>query len=867
MKADIKRLLERMNPYCHRALEAAAGQCVSQGHYEVSVAHMLWQLLQEPSADIALLLRDAGIEPIHWSGHLQRELEQLKRGNPGKPVFADTLLEWFEHGWLLGSLNLALEELRSGVLLLALADRSLRYGVHELPGLQRLSPERLGREFETLTASSCEQRSSATSQSCTLGQGDSALAQFAINFTALAREGKIDPVFGRESEIRKMIDILARRRKNNPIVVGDPGVGKTAVVEGLALKIVQQDVPEILQQVELYSLDLGLLQAGASMKGQFEERLTAVIDEIKSSTRPLILFIDEAHTLIGAGSAAGGSDAANLLKPALARGELRTIAATTWSEYKKYFEKDPALARRFQPVKVEEPDRDNAILIMRGLRDHYEQAHQVHVRDDALVACVDLADRYITGRQLPDKAVDLLDTACARVRVCRHAKPARIDELERQREGLQRELAAIERDRGTDEEGNARYTEITSLLAEIETEIHELDERWQKERNLVEQLVPLQQQEQDPALSSQQRQELRQTMRDLQQQWHACAGDQPLVHHEVTPELVGKVVADWTGIPVGNMLRDEADMILNFEQRIGSRIKGQDHALHTIAEHIKAAKAGLTDPQAPLGVFLLVGPSGVGKTECCLSVAEQLFGGEHCMTIINMSEFQEKHTVSRLVGSPPGYVGYGEGGVLTEAVRQRPYTVVLLDEVEKADLEVMNLFYQVFDKGSLSDGEGREIDFSNTVIFLTSNLATETIMQRCGRGETVSPEQLVEIIRPELQRHFKPALLARMNIIPFYPLQGEVLHDIIRLKLDKVGERLQHSQGIEFSYDELVIERIAARCTDTDSGARNIDHIVNKNLLPMISTCILSHIDEGEDFTRLHVGLCEQGNFAPELVA
>ena len=867
MKADIKRLLDRMNPYCHRALEAAAGQCVSQGHYEVSVAHMLFQLLQEPSADIALLLQHAEIEPAQWRGHLQRELEQLKRGNPGKPVFADTLLEWFEHAWLLGSLNLALGELRSGALLLALVDRSLRYGAHELPGLEGLSPERLGREFEALTAASCEQRAGVASQPADPVRGDSALGQFAINFTALAREGKIDPVFGRENEIRQMIDILARRRKNNPIVVGDPGVGKTAVVEGLALKIVQQDVPEILQQVELYSLDLGLLQAGASMKGQFEERLTAVIDEVKSSTKPLILFIDEAHTLIGAGGAAGGSDAANLLKPALARGELRTIAATTWSEYKKYFEKDPALARRFQPVKVEEPDKDNAVLIMRGLRDHYEQAHQVHIRDDALVACVELADRYITGRQLPDKAVDLLDTACARVRVCRHAKPALIDELERQRESLQRERAAMERDQGADGENSARYDEITQLLAQIETEMDGLNERWQKERSLVEQLISLQQQVQDSELSPQQRQDLRRAMHDMERQWQACAGDQPLIHHEVTPELVGKVVADWTGIPVGNMLRDEADMILNFKQHINRRIKGQDHALHAIAEHIKAAKAGLTDPQAPLGVFLLVGPSGVGKTECCLSVAEQLFGGEHCMTTINMSEFQEKHTVSRLVGSPPGYVGYGEGGVLTEAVRQRPYTVVLLDEVEKADLEVMNLFYQVFDKGSLCDGEGREIDFSNTVIFLTSNLATETIMQHCRQGEIPPPERLVEIIRPELQRHFKPALLARMNIIPFYPLQGEVLHDIIRLKLDKVGERLQRSQGIEFSYDEPVIECIAARCTDVDSGARNIDHIVNKNLLPRISTCILSRIGEGKDFTRLHVRLCEQGDFAPELVA
>ncbi len=877
MQADIRKLLARMNPYCRHALEAAAGQCVSQSHYEVSVAHFLLHLLQDGKADCALLLRSAEIDPASWQKGLQRELESLKTGNPGKPVFSNALLEWFEQAWMLASLNLGLAEIRSGALLLALIDRPLRYGAQHLPGLDRFSADALLSDFDELAAASVETGRTLGSPGQTPGGAgeqasgaESALEQFTINFTAQARDGKIDPVFGREQEIRQMIDILARRRKNNPIVVGEPGVGKTAVVEGLALKIVQNDVPEVLQGVELYSLDLGLLQAGASMKGQFEERLTAVIEAVKAASKPIILFIDEAHTLIGAGGTAGGSDAANLLKPALARGELRTIAATTWSEYKKYFEKDAALARRFQPVKIDEPDIESAVLIMRGLRDHYEQAHQVYIRDDAVVASVELAARYITGRQLPDKSVDLLDTACARVKVCLYAKPVRLDDLERHKETLKRERDAIIRDTETNigHQGSERLQEIETALAGLDEQIGQLRARWQHEQKIVHELMAKRRQLRDESPQGEALQTLQREIAELNRSLADHAGDgDALIDYEVTAELVGKVVSDWTGIPVGDMLRSEADMILNFKSRINRRIKGQDHAIEAISEHIKAAKAGLTDPDAPLGVFLLVGPSGVGKTECCLGVAEQLFGGEHCMTVINMSEFQEKHAVSRLVGSPPGYVGYGEGGVLTEAVRQRPYTVVLLDEVEKADLEVMNLFYQVFDKGMLSDSEGREIDFSNTVIFLTSNLATDTIMQLCAGGDRPAVEQIVEAIRPELQQHFKPALLARMSIIPFYPLMGEVLHDIIRIKLNKVGQRMRQNQGVEFIYDDDVVATIAARCTDVDSGARNIDHIVNKNLLPKISTCILSKIGQGESFSRLRLGVCEHGDFAPEFVA
>ncbi len=655
-----------------------------------------------------------------------------------------------------------------------------------------------------------------------------------------------------------MIDILGRRRKNNPIAVGDAGVGKTAVIEGLALKVAEGDVPDIIKNVDIIELDLGLLQAGASVKGEFEKRLTAVINEIKASEKPIILFIDEAHTLIGAGGAAGTGDAANLLKPALARGELKTIAATTWSEYKKYFEKDPALARRFQLVKLDEPSVENTTVILRGLRPVYEKAHSVYIRDEAVETAAALSARYITGRQLPDKAVDVLDTACSRVNISLTTKPSEIEDLERDTQIKQRELNALKRDI---ESGRSSKTDRLEALqvsiADNEQKAAQLNADWQQQKTLVERVIELRAHAID-GKSPTELAEAIQVLQDFQR-------DHTPIVYEVTSEVVADVVSDWTGVPVGNIVKDEAASLLDFNKKLKDWVKGQDHAIDIIDSIIRTAKAGLQNPDQPHGVFLFVGPSGVGKTEMALGVANLMFGGEQFMTTINMSEYQEKHTVSRLVGSPAGYVGYGEGGVLTEAVRQRPYSVVLLDEVEKADLEVMNLFYQVFDKGMLSDGEGRLIDFKNTIMFLTSNLASATIMEMCERDPMPSMEQLTEAIRAQLQAHFKPALLARMTIIPFFPLKGAVLKDIVKLKLKKVAKRLMQNQALDFEYDDAVVDQIAARCTDIESGARNIDHIVNRTLLPMISSEILKHIGDESEYSKLNLSINQDGAFEVDL--
>jgi type VI secretion system protein VasG len=671
-----------------------------------------------------------------------------------------------------------------------------------------------------------------------------------------------------------MIDILGRRRKNNPIAVGEAGVGKTAVVEGLALKIVQGDVPDALRDVEIYGLDLGLLQAGAGIKGEFENRIKGVISEVKASPKPIILFIDEAHTLIGAGAGAGGGDAANLLKPALARGELRTVAATTWSEYKKYFEKDAALARRFQLVKLDEPSVDDAVVIMRGLRETYEVAHGVYVRDDAVVAAASLSARYISGRQLPDKAVDLLDTTSARVKIGLTAKPDAIDDRERRIQTLERELGALRRDIETgSSRDDGRTAELETAIQVVREELLGLETRWQREQEAVCRILELRRQlagktalsEATPGAGSTApavdpvavRQELDTAMADLA----AIQGDDPLIHFEVTPEAISKVVSDWTGIPVGSMVKDEARAILQFSDNLKQRIKGQDHAIAAIDRGMRAAKAGLGNPNTPIGVYLFVGPSGVGKTECALGIADLLFGGERFIVTINMSEFQEKHTVSRLIGSPPGYVGYGEGGVLTEAVRQRPYSVVLLDEVEKADPEVMNLFYQVFDKGMLADGEGRVIDFKNTIICMTSNLASDIITQMCANGNRPDPETLLAAIKPLLSAHFKPALLARMDVVPFYTISTEAMQSIVELKLHQLAARLQASQKMRLTYDAQVVAQITARCTEVETGARNIDHIMRGTLLPEISTEILKTMSAESMPHTLELGIDPAGLF------
>ncbi len=869
LSVDIKPLLGRLNPFCTRSLEAAAGLCVSRTHYEVTLEHMLAKLLEEPQADISLILHHFGVDAGRFAAALDQALEEFRTGNAAKPVFSPLLMEWFQEAWLIGSVDFGDSSIRSGMLLLALLSNPGRYATGAfLDLLAPIGRDTLKADFHAIVGESTEEPAPGErAAGGELPPGEAtALARFCVDFTRKARDGEIDPVFGRDREIRQMIDILARRRKNNPIVVGEAGVGKTAVVEGLALRIVEEDVPELLADVTLLSLDMGLLQAGSGVKGEFENRLKSVINEIKASPKPIILFIDEAHTLIGAGGTAGGSDAANLLKPALARGELRTVAATTWSEYKKYFEKDAALARRFQLVKLDEPSRDTATLILRGLKSKYEEAHGVVVRDDAIQAAAELSSRYISGRQLPDKAVDLLDTSAARVKILLTAKPDVIEDRERSMQALEREKKALERDRmhGIAVDGE-RLQEIAAGLATLENELEELRGRWRREQELARSLVEKRRQlyallEEDDAADGE-KERLQRAMADTAAELAVLQGESPLVRIEVDPDVVSKVVSDWTGIPLGRVMRDQAADILNLEQELARRIRGQDRALQTIAEVIKAAKAGLKDPGQPLGIFLLVGPSGVGKTETALALADLLFGGERFVTSINMSEFQERHTVSRLIGSPPGYVGFGEGGVLTEAVRQRPYSVVLLDEVEKANLEVMNLFYQVFDKGTLSDGEGRIIDFRNTVIFLTSNLATDVITELCATDESLPPEAIMGAVRPILNNHFKPALLARMTVIPYMILPENILREIVVLKLDKLAARMQETHKIRLTWDDEVTAQIAARCQEVETGARNIDHIMNGTVLPQLSREILAHMSDAVMPSAVHLGVGEDGEF------
>ena len=897
VQIDLKQLLGRLNPYVKRALETAAGLSVGRSHYEVAVEHLLLVLADDEQRDLGVIMRHHGLDTSGLKRGLQRATESLKTGNTGRPVFAPGLIELLTDAWLVGSVELNQTQLRSGAVLAALLSSPSRYAMADwFEELRAIPLGELKSKFRDIVAASAEEPAGAkpgeggatAAPGGSMFPADGALARFTVNFTEQARNSKIDPVFGRDREIRQMIDILGRRHKNNPICVGDPGVGKTAVVEGLALKIAEGDVPDFLKSVELVSLDLGMLQAGAGVKGEFENRLKGIIDEVKASPKPIVLFIDEAHMLVGAGASAGGGDAANLLKPALARGELKTVAATTWSEYKKYFEKDPALARRFQLVKLDEPSPAEAITIVRGLRAAYEKSHGVYVRDDAVAAAAQLSARYISGRQLPDKAVDVLDTACARVKLSLSTKPASIDDQERRIATLQRELGALERDRITLGKDNSRIAEIEAEIVQIEADTVEAVAQWEREKALVDRIVALRRElgigpegmakaagggtaqaenddhddADDEDEAGQDRtaaeQELQQAVAELER----TRGKAAMIHYEVTADAVGQVISDWTGIPVGSMVKDEAAAILGMAEKLRLRIKGQNHAVAALDEGMRAAKAGVNNPGQPMGVFLFVGTSGVGKTELATQLADLLFGGERFLITINMSEFQEKHTVSKLVGAPAGYVGYGEGGLLTEAVRQRPYSVVLLDECEKADPEVLNLFYQVFDKGTLADGEGRVIDFKNTVIILTSNLATDIITAMGTQEEKPSTAELTEAIRPTLNRHFKPALLARMQVVPFYPLMPDVMGEIVRLKLNKVGKRLRESQKMSFSYSDAVVEAITARCTDVDTGARNIDHIVNRTLLPEIATEIIGRMGEEHAPDSLTVDLDASGAFS-----
>ncbi|WP_182038410.1 type VI secretion system ATPase TssH [Vibrio alginolyticus] len=881
---NLSSLIQRLHPIAKVALEDAAALAVSEKANEVQIEHYLLSLLERPNSDFDVLLSHFDCSENLLRQSVRSTLDTSAKGNGSKPVFSALLIEWLQESWLVSSLDLSETQIRSGALLLTLVSNPLRYGQHGYASiLEAVNPDSLKRNFAELTSQSIEAQV-ATSEKTQAREDGSALSKFTTDFTGKARKGEIDPVFCRDQEIRQIVDILARRRKNNPIAVGEPGVGKTAVVEGLALKIVQGDVPDNLKGVELYGLDMGLLQAGASVKGEFEKRLNAVLDEVKNSPTPIILFIDEAHTLVGGGNQAGGSDAANLLKPALARGEVKTIAATTWSEYKKYFEKDPALARRFQLVKLDEPSPEQAALIIRGLRPAYEKSHNVYVRDDAITAAAALSARYISGRQLPDKAIDVLDTACARVNISLNAIPASVETLQQELAAQQRELEALERDalqQTGDKHSLANIPDLKLAMETTKEELAEQEAQWHKEKEQIQEMIALRsrlhelvfgetneeelvadedsEQEQDVSPYAEMDEEaVRIAISACQEQLDVIRNGNPLVHFEVGPDEVSHVISDWTGIPMGKMLQDEAETTLKLKESLTQSIKGQEYAIDALSEGIQTAKAGLGNPDAPTGVFLLVGPSGVGKTETARAIADQMFGGERFMTTINMSEFQEKHTVSRLIGSPPGYVGYGEGGMLTEAVRQRPYSVVLLDEVEKADPEVLNLFYQVFDKGTLNDGEGRTIDFKNTLIIMTSNLATHEIESLVHQSKDIDANIIAEAIRPTLNQHFKPALLARMSVLPFVPLSDEAMTEIIHHKLNKVSQRLQSHHKLSLSYEDSLVEFVLGNCRLAETGARNIDAVINRQLLPQLSTQLLVH-DKDDSHTQITVSVDEQG--------
>jgi type VI secretion system protein VasG len=855
-------------------MEAAAGLCLARTHYNIEIEHFLLKALDSSDGDLAKILQRFEVDQSKLTSELMRGLDKLKTGNARTPAFSPSLLRMLSEAWAIGSLDFSDTQIRTGTAVLALvSDDELARLVREVgKELQKIDPGVLHKEFSTIVADSAED---AAPQGLTEGGAGGAKApgsgktpnldQFTIDLTANAKAGKIDPVLGRDFEIRQLIDILMRRRQNNPILTGEAGVGKTAVVEGFALRVAHGEVPPPLRNIALRTLDLALLQAGAGVKGEFENRLKGLIEEVKSSATPIILFIDEAHTMIGAGGQAGQNDAANLLKPALARGELRTIAATTWSEYKKYFEKDAALARRFQVVKVEEPEEEQCEVMIRGIVSALEKHHNVRILDEAVSSAVRLSNRYLAGRQLPDKAVSVLDTACARLSLTHHATPALIEDAIRQIDDISVQERILRREAAAGAEHGERLEQLAKERAELEAVLAELREQWEKTRGVIEQIRGVREKLEASAAAEQpipDLAEVREELNKLTAELSELQGETPLMRVCVDSHLVGEVISGWTGIPVGKMVRDEIAMVLDLESHLGQRVIGQAGALKEIAQRISTSRANLDDPGKPVGVFLLLGPSGVGKTETALALSDLLYGGERNLITINMSEFQEAHTVSTLKGSPPGYVGYGEGGVLTEAVRRRPYSVVLLDEVEKAHPDVLELFYQVFDKGVMEDGEGRQIDFKNSIILLTSNACTDQMMVLCEDPENLpQPAELIAALKPELNKIFKPAFLGRMVIAPYHPIRDESLKRIIRLKLDKIKRRMLENHNLELGYDEALVDAVAARCTEVESGARNVDNILTNTLLPDISRKLLSSMVDGGKLSAIQIGVDPAGAF------
>jgi type VI secretion system protein VasG len=868
-----KSLIARLNRTCQESLAAALNLSRSMQHADVEVEHWLLKLTDVPDSDLAKLVRQYDLDPGRLHKELTAAVERFRRRGDSKPTWSREMEDAIREAWTIASLQYNASRIRTGHILAALlTERTLaRPLVESVPELGKVPADRLLQELPVVTASSIEAEQDSGPLSpdgapapsydggrlVAPGSKTPNLDQFTTNLTERAKKGEIDPVIGRDFEIRQVIDILTRRRQNNPILTGEAGVGKTAVVEGFALRVVAGDVPPPLKGVAVRTLDLGLLQAGAGVKGEFENRLKGIIAEVKASPQPIILFIDEAHTVIGAGGAAGSGDAANLLKPALARGELRTIAATTWMEYKKYFEEDPALKRRFQVVKVEEPDIEKASRMLRGVAATLEKHHKVRILDEAVEDAVKLSHRYITDRQLPDKAVSLLDTACARVGLSQSATPAALEDCVRDLEHLQVEIDILQREKITGEAHDKRLKELEGKRMAAQERKAQLDKQLAEERKLVTDIQNLRTKI-EAAKGEADSGELVKLRRQLQM----LQGETPLVHPVVDRHAVAAVVAGWTGIPVGKMVLDEIKTVLSLPERLEERVIGQSHALEVIAERMRTSRAQLLDPKRPIGVFMFVGPSGVGKTETALALSDILYGGSRNLVTINMSEYKEEHKVSRLTGSAPGYVGYGQGGVLTEAVRRKPYSIVLLDEVEKAHVAVQEIFYQVFDKGTLQDDRGTEVDFKNTIILLTSNVGTDTIMKVCADPDT-RPDMkgLAEALRPDLLKSFKPALLGRITIVPYFPLGDDVVRKIIQLQLRRVGERMQANHGVPFEYSPKVVDTIAGRCKEVESGARNVDQIITGTLLPSIAQEMLKRMAEGKTVERAKVDVNGEGGF------
>ena len=852
---------KKLNPVAYGAMDRATDLCTKRTNPELEVAHWIFALNDKDDNDYHQIATYFGMEKARIQADLVKALDSLPRGASRVSSLSKLLIDALELGWVTCSLGFGESVLRSGHVLMALAkNNTLKTYLCGLSAeFRKINVDTLEQNFIAITDGSGEATASKSAASSEVEQayndtGKSALERFSVDLTEKARKGEIDPVLCRDDEVRQIVDILMRRRQNNPLLVGEAGVGKTAVVEGFAIKIANGDVPDALKGVVLRCLDIGLLQAGASMKGEFEERLRNVIDEVQKSPKPVILFIDEAHTLIGAGGAEGVGDAANLLKPALARGTLRTVAATTWAEYKKHIEKDPALTRRFQPVKVEEPTENQCCLMLRGVVDVLEKHHKVEVRHNAVTAAVKLSSRYIPARQLPDKAISLLDTACARVALSQSAVPAEVEHSREKIIHLEMELAILEREAAAGRPNQEAIDHTNAALTAERAKLPEIEKRWQDEKDLLTAILEARIAARDGSGTAEAVVELENKLAGLQ-------GDSPLMLTSVDEGAVAQIVADWTGVPVGRMVRDEIESVLNLAQRLTSRVVGQDHALEMIAKRIITSRAGIDNPSKPIGVFMLAGTSGVGKTETALALAEALYGGEGNLITINMSEFQEAHTVSTLKGAPPGYVGYGEGGVLTEAVRRRPYSVVLLDEVEKAHHDVHEIFFQVFDKGNMEDGEGRHIDFKNTIILLTTNAGSDLVMNLCKDPELVpDPESLAEALRKPLLEVFPPALLGRLVTIPYYPLNDSTMRLIIRLQMDRIKKRMETQKKMQFIYGEEIVDHILARCKEAESGGRVVDAILTNTMLPDIGRSLLEALYHGQEVKQVTVKL-KDGNF------